>query len=76
MIPGARCKTCVYWVKRPANVYGMCYRMPPIPDVTEAEGEVAQRDVRPLVRAEEWCGEWRSKGEKPVELPPKGVRLV
>lgn len=73
MIPGARCKTCVYWVKRPGNVYGMCYRMPPTPDVTESGDEVAQRDVRPMTKAEEWCGEYRAKDPKPVAEAKLGV---
>lgn len=78
MIPGARCKTCAFWVKRPGNVYGQCYRLPPRPDVITVEGERVQADVRPLVKAEEWCGEYRPAPQKtkPTDDAPKGVRLV
>lgn len=78
MIPGVRCKTCAYWTVQTQSVYGQCHRYPPRPDVVEAESETVQRDVRPLTTANEWCGEWKGKvkREKPVETPPKGVRLV
>lgn len=76
MIPGVRCKACVYWVTEAANQYGQCHRYPPRPDVVEEDGEAAQRDVRPLTSANEWCGEWKGrvvrKGRLTADSPTEG----
>lgn len=73
-----RCKTCAYWSPQVQSVYGQCRRFPPTPYRTTEEGELIQQDAWPLLTANEWCGEWRGKAkpEKPIELPPKGVRLL
>lgn len=61
-----RCKGCRYFVPTHAPGTGDCHRFPPTVMVMPDDGTGYTVQVRPNMRDEDWCGEFRPGKQTPV----------
>lgn len=53
------CATCLYYVVESGD--GLCKRYPPVVLAYEDPLQIPKHSAFPVVKAEDWCGEWKKR---------------